>query len=366
MRKLSRPILLATLALSALHAPPALAHGDAVIDSHTAFSAWNITPGLSGLLVLTAVVYARGALRRRGSKSSIGLTRLRHVLFAGGLLALFIALQSPLDAIAERLFFGHQLQHLLLRMVGPMLLVLSRPQAALIAGLPRGVRRKVLGPVLANPTVSGTFSWLTRPWPAFVLFVLSLYVWQVPPIHAAALLNPALHYAMHVTMMLAGFIFFAMIFDLRDSPAGAPYGLRVFQLFATIVTNILLGSLTTLKSMVLYDVYDIQGRLFDMSPLADETAGGFVIWVPSSMMIIIAIILTMRGWNRIEVQRYARRYEWTGSNTAALEFPETAEELRMKVRGANLAVAQGLGLGVCTLFLVVMTTAVTVVSLSHT
>lgn len=358
------PGRLSACALLALAASPAQAHGTAVIDSHTALSTWNITPGISGLLVLSALVYLRGALRRRpGGKAPTGLVILRHLLFAGGLLALFAALQSPLDPIAERLFFAHQAQHLLLRMVAPMLLILSRPAPALIAGLPRRLRARILAPLLGNRRIGRAFTWLTRPWPAFWLFILSLYVWQVPPIHAAALTNPALHVSMHVSMMLAGFLFFAMIFDLRDSPAGAPFGKRVLLLFAVVVSNILLGALTTLKTVVLYDVYDIEGRLFAMTGLADETAGGFIIWVPSSMMIIIAIILTMHGWNRIETQRFARRYEWTGSNTAALEFPETAAELRLKVHAANRAAGQGLALGACALFVIVMTTAVTVASL---
>ncbi|HDZ74511.1 MAG TPA: hypothetical protein ENH55_17445 [Aurantimonas coralicida] len=54
---------------------------------------------------------------------------------------------------------------------------------------------------------------------SFVLFVLSLYVWQIPPVHNAALLNSLIHWAMHLTMLATGLLFFAMVFGRRDVPS---------------------------------------------------------------------------------------------------------------------------------------------------
>ena len=344
-----------------MSAPRTMAHGGEGLTEQTVWSAWNFTPEVSGLTALTLVIYLRGAVRRR---TSSGPQRpLRHLMFIAGILSLFLALQSPVDAMAEPMFLAHQIQHILLRMVGPMLIVLSYPEAVLIAGLPRQVRKRLIAPVLTNRRLSTVFSTLTRPWAAFWLFVLSLYVWQIPSVHNAALTNSAIHYAMHITMLIAGFLFFAMIFSRRDTKASHGHGLRIFLLFATIVSNILLGALTTLKEVVLYTAYDIEGRLFGILPLVDETGGGYIIWVPSSMMIIIAIIATFRGWNAAEERRFARRYEWTGSNSAALEFPETAAELRIKVAGPNRRMGQSLALGSLALFSIVLATAITVLQL---
>jgi putative membrane protein len=62
--------------------------------------------------------------------------RLRHLAFFGGLAALFIALQSPIEPISDHLFVAHQVEHMLLRTGAPMLLMLAAPQAALLRGLP--------------------------------------------------------------------------------------------------------------------------------------------------------------------------------------------------------------------------------------
>lgn len=131
-----------------LSASQAAAHGGGGLTDDTAWSAWNLTPEVSGLVALTLAIYLRGAIRRRpGATPRQGW---RHLLFGTGILTLFLALQSPVDAMGERLFVAHQIQHLLLRMVGPMLIVLAYPEAVLIAGLPRQVRKRVIAPLLAS------------------------------------------------------------------------------------------------------------------------------------------------------------------------------------------------------------------------
>ncbi len=340
-------------------AAPALAHGGEALTEQDIWLAWHLTPEVTGVVLFGALVYLRGALgRKQGTK---GRRIARHLMFAFGLASLFLALQSPIDPMGERSFFAHQIQHLLLRMLGPMLIVLARPEGILIRGLPRFLRRRVVGPLMASRGMARIGSALIRPWTAFGLFVGSLYFWQIPQVHNLALRNAPVHYLMHITMILGGFVFFAMIFNRRDDATSAYHGKRVLLLFIAILSNIFLGALTTLKTVVLYTAYDIEGRLFAATPLNDESGGGYIIWVPASMMCIVAIIILMRVWDDAENRRLSRRYEWTGSNTAALEFPQTAEELRIKVDTPNRRVAQGLGMGVMTLFLLVVATAISIV-----
>ncbi|WP_332873841.1 cytochrome c oxidase assembly protein [Aurantimonas marina] len=176
-----------------------------------------MTPEISGPILLILAVYARGAFRRRSVRRPVSV--IRHVLFMMGMLTLFLSLQSPIDPMGERLFLAHQIQHLILRMIGPMLVVLARPQGAPVAGLPKRVRRRVAAPLMKSGALSSAYNLLTRPLVSFVLFVLSLYVWQIPPVHNAALLNSLIHWAMHLTMLATGLLFFAMVFGRRDVPS---------------------------------------------------------------------------------------------------------------------------------------------------
>jgi|TARA_R110002110_G_scaffold3665_2_gene18921 putative membrane protein len=319
-------------------------------------------PALSPV-ALTAIVglvwlYLRGAGRARLVRERAGA--VRHSLFAAGAVLLALAFDGPLAGAGQRLFAAHQVQHLMIRLLGPMLIVLAHPWPVLRAGLPRGMRRglrrfgdppawKFVARVLARLDVS------------FVLLIAALYLWQVPALHNAALAMPPLALAAHGGMALAGLNFFAVVLDRRDAPEGAIQSLRLLALVGVIVSNILLGSLTTMKEIVLYSGYDVAGRLWNFAPLADETVGGYTIWVPSSFVIIAAIILVLNGWNAAEVRRWNARHNWTGSNAAALEFPETAYELRLKVTEPNRRMGRTLALVSAAMFATVMITGATII-----
>tara|TARA_R110002124_G_scaffold127318_2_gene287229 strand:+ start:4184 stop:5293 length:1110 start_codon:yes stop_codon:yes gene_type:complete len=346
------------LAAALLLPASAWAHGGEGLLEADAWSAWSLTPEISGPILVLLAIYIRGAVRRRAVSQPVSTAR--HALFAGGMLALFLSLQSPIDPMGERLFLAHQIQHLLLRMLGPMLVVLAHPQGLLIAGLPEALRGRLVAPVLANGAILGLYRRLTGPVTAFLLFLLSLYVWQIPPVHNAALLDPVIHWAMHLTMLAAGFLFFAMIFDRRDLPSAPPHFLRIVLLFAAILSNILLGAITVFKTSVLYTAYDIEGRLFGIAPLTDETAGGFILWVPASMMAIIAVIIVIHDWNLTEKKRLRRGYDIAGP-AAAAGGPDQAD--RGHPAEVNKRLGLLLGLGALTLFGLIIGTGVFVVSL---
>ncbi|NKX75737.1 cytochrome c oxidase assembly protein [Rhodobacteraceae bacterium R_SAG3] len=319
-------------------------------------------PALSpvALALTTGLVwlYIRGTSRPRLVRERVGA--VRHALFTVGVVLLAIAFVGPLATAGPRLFAAHQVQHLMIRLLGPMLIVLAYPWPVLRAGLPYGIRH-ALGRFSDRPATRSAARILTRLDVSFVLLIAALYLWQVPALHNAAIAIQSLALLAHLSMALAGLNFFAVVLDRRDAPEGAIQSLRLLALVGVVVSNILLGSLTTMKETVLYTGYDIAGRLWDFTPLADETAGGYTIWVPSSFVIIAAIILVFNGWNAAEVRRWNARNDWTGSNAAALEFPETAHELRLKVADPNRRMGRTLALASAAMFATVMITAATII-----
>ncbi|PHR62814.1 MAG: hypothetical protein COA47_01785 [Robiginitomaculum sp.] len=336
----------------------ASAHGGEYLANETAWLHWNLTPEMMVTSVLVLIVYWRGMARRRHVLNPPSVWR--HVSFFAGIAVVFLALQSPIDPIAERLFSVHQIQHLLLRMLGPMLITLSWPQGVLIAGLPVSIRRQVLAPTVSNGVLQSVFQFLSRAPVAFVVFLTSLYFWQIPIIHNAAILNGALHYVMHITMLAAGLLFFYLMFDRRGSPAGIPYPVRILMLIGAAISNTLIGSITTLKTVVVYTAYDIDGRLFGLTPLADESIGGYVMWMPASMMCLIAILLVLHAGGKQEERHYARSTEWTASNSAALAYPETAEELRIKVKTVNRSMGLTLAMVSASMFILALSTVIAI------
>ncbi|MGH7097098.1 MAG: cytochrome c oxidase assembly protein [Stellaceae bacterium] len=110
------------------------------------WSRWDLPPGIVLPFAALAVLYAAGLHRRRGRR---GAGRARDMAFPGALLAIFMVLCSPLDALSEHLFWIHQIQHLVLAMLAPILVMLAAPQAALIAR--RGLRQAATPAAAANP-----------------------------------------------------------------------------------------------------------------------------------------------------------------------------------------------------------------------
>ena len=337
-------------------AMPALAHGGDALAAHDLWTAWRFSPEIVIATGLVLFVYLRGMVRRKAIRNPV--PAWRHAAFLAGVALIFIALQSPIDPFAERAFWIHQIQHLLLRMAGPALLAISTPEGVLVAGLPRWARRSILRPLAQSRAMRGLSGFLGNALVVFVLFMASLIVWQVPSIHNAALLNPYLHYLMHVTMLLAGMLFFWRIFSRVGPPKGLRYGVRVLMLIGSSLLSIVLGSLTTLKEHVLYTAYDVHGRLFVESALSDEQSGGFIIWISGPMMALIPLLIIMFSWDRNETRRYQDRFARPMSNSQALEFPETAEELWIKVEKPNRDTRLGLFAIAFSMFVMVMGLAI--------
>ena len=317
-----------------------------------------LSPVVLAALIGLIWLYWRGAARPRPIGERVG--PVRHLLFAIAILLFILAFDAPLAPTGQQLFAVHQVQHLIVRLLGPMLFILAHPWPVLRAGLLRNWRHRLrdLGQWRPVGLAAGLLSRLDV---SFILLVSSLYLWQVPAMHNAALAIPPLALLAHMSMVLTGLLFFSIIFDRRDAPEGAVQSLRLFALIGIIVSNILLGSLTTLKSVALYAGYGVAVRLWGFTPLADETIGGYTIWVPSSILLIVAIIVVFNGWNAAEVRRWNARHDWSGSNTAALAFPETADELRVKVATPNRRMSRTLALTAATMFAIVMITTTTLV-----
>ena len=316
----------------------ALAQPDSVSAS-TVWSTWDLTPDIVVPTILVLATYAAGLLGRPGAFEA---KPWRHAAFFWGVSATFLSLASPLDAFADHLFFMHQIQHMLLREIGPMLIALSQPQGVLIAGLPSWLRRNGLAPVLASRVTRSIFGLLTRPVVVTPLFVASLYLWQWPPLHNLAITNEGVHYAMHLSMLAAGLLFFWRVFDHRPAPKGTRFGARLMMLWLAVLSNIPIGAYTTFKSRELYPAYDVVGRLFPISPMTDERLGGFIMWVPSSMMMLLAVVVVAHAWAANEEKVDDRRIAVAGT-AAGLPGGPTTAALMAGQRPKNRALALGLG-----------------------
>lgn len=239
---------------------------------------WSFSPIILGGILLSGALYAAGGRRTGGRGRRPGAA----AMFYGGLGLVYLALQSPLDALADHLFAVHQLQHLVLLQIVPLLVLWPAPQGRLIAGLPSALRRTVVAPLFAARPLRRLFAALTGPIGTTLFFVLMVLLWDLPSVHDAALRNERLHDLMHATMLVAGLFYWWRILDHRPSPPATSEIARFFMLQSAMMAMTLVGGYLTIKGAVLYTAYD----RFDLavSPLTDEAAGGAVMWLLGAVM----------------------------------------------------------------------------------
>ncbi|OCC25083.1 hypothetical protein MB02_05035 [Croceicoccus estronivorus] len=280
-----------------LLAAPASAHGDHVAAGASPWTMWAVSPEILLGLIVAGLIYWRG------SRHGLVDRQWRILAFNGGLAALFIALISPVEELADHIFAVHQVEHMLLRTVAPMLIFLSRPQAALVRGLPDGVSRFFAG----RGWIRRVVDVLRFPPLATVLFLASSYFWMLPHYHDLAIMDKPIHYLWHVSLLLSGLIFFSVIFDRRPPPHGPGLGTRLAMFVAAALGNILLGAFLTFKTIPLYSAYLALGHMWNVSMLTDEQTGGVIMWIPGTMMFAVSAVLVIYRWGSEETRDVDRR-----------------------------------------------------------
>src|SRR6185503_14084014 len=110
----------------------------------------------------TCIIYMCGWWKlRRQMPQRYGTSRL--ISFMSGLAVIIIAIASPLDAFASLLLVAHMIQHLLLLMVAPPLILYGAPYLPILRGLPSRVFKHGAGPFLASPGLQKSIRRLTHP-----------------------------------------------------------------------------------------------------------------------------------------------------------------------------------------------------------
>ncbi len=293
--------------------PAALAHGG-VDPGDNLWLAWN-TGNLLPTLFLFAAAYLYVNGLGRWERPSHPITTWHKVSFFSGLLVIFLALQSPIDPLAEHYFFVHQAQHLMIRMVGPMLVLLGAPLTPMLRGLPLWLLQGGVRSLVRRRWARNAYYRLTNPIFAVGMFLGALYLWQVPFLHDAAVRNDYIHELMHVTMLFSGFLFWWLVIDPKPHRSRMHYGLRVLYLGLIVLPNTVLGAAITFSRGLMYQSYSDFPQPIMLDAIIDQQLGGLLLWVVGDMMSIVAAGIVMVMWYQKEQERDRLEAAQRGSQT---------------------------------------------------
>jgi cytochrome c oxidase assembly factor CtaG len=251
---------------------------------------WSIPPVATFALLLTAVVYLRGwiNLRRAGSSE---LPPWRAGSFLAGLFLLWIALASPLDTFSGFVLTAHMLQHMLLMMVSPPLILLGAPLIPIVRGLPRFAAREFAGPFLNWPPANRLGTALTNPICALILMGVVMFVWHTPRLYELALSSSSWHQVEHACFFLASIIFWWPVVQPWPSRAQWPRWAMVPYLFVGDLQNTILSAILVFSDQVLYPSYILTPRLFGFSAQQDQAAAGAIMWVLGGFAYVFPAVI---------------------------------------------------------------------------
>ena len=251
---------------------------------------WAIPPAATFAIVLTALVYLRGwwLLRRAGSPD---VPPWRGVSFLSGLFTLWVALASPMDVFNSFILTAHMLQHMLLMMVAPPLILLGAPLVPMVRGLPVFAAREFAGPFL-NWSVAGRVgSALTHPVIALLLMGVAMFAWHTPALYELALRSAAWHQTEHACFFLTSIIFWWPVVQPWPSRAQWPRWAMVPYLLIADLQNTALSAILTFSDRVLYPSYSGVPRLFGLSAMEDQIAAGAMMWVVGSLAFVVPAVV---------------------------------------------------------------------------
>jgi cytochrome c oxidase assembly factor CtaG len=212
----------------------------------------------------------------------------RMPYFLVGIALLLLDLVSPIDTLGDRyLFSAHIVQHFLLALVIPPVLLLGTPRWFAAAALKHSSLHG-LEHVLGQPPVS----WL--------LGVGTMLAWHIPALFNAALANDGLHIFQHLSFLVTGTIFWWPILGPLEERR-LPMLSAVSYLFSACLCCSLLGAFLTFGPIGLYPAYlNPPTRLWGLDPKSDQQLGGMLMWVPGCFVYLAGILSTVMRWYEME------------------------------------------------------------------
>lgn len=253
---------------------------------------WSPPVTVDALLLFSLLLYLRGWILLQRS-SSRRLRWYHLAAFLGGLSALWLSIGSPLSAFDEASLTVHMIQHILLMLIAPPLLLLGAPALPFLHGMPQWLLRKVIAPVFRTTAVQSLWKFLSHPVICWFISAAALIMWHVPAAFEHALRSDALHDIEHVSFLTTSLLFWWPVVQPYPSEARWARWTIPMYLFLGMFPSGALGAFLTFCDRVLYPSYLTRPPLFGLTPLEDQIVAGSLMWVLGIFICAVPAVLIM-------------------------------------------------------------------------
>ncbi|MEW2292398.1 cytochrome c oxidase assembly protein [Streptomyces sp. NPDC006743] len=267
---------------------------------------WSADPFFLVACLLGLGLYGWGVvrLRRRGDSWPVG----RTIAYVVGVLTVALVMCTKLNDYGMVMFSVHMVQHMVISMLSPILILLGAPITLALRALPVAAVRGRKGPreLLLALLHSRYVRIITHPAFTIPLFVASLYALYFTPIFDFLMGSRAGHIAMMVHFLAVGVAFFWPIMGIDPGPHRPGYLMRMLELFAGMPFHAFFGIALMMGSTPMVDTFRNPPASLGIDALSDQTAAGGIAWAFSEVPSVLVLLALLFQWYRSE-QRQARR-----------------------------------------------------------
>ncbi|WP_018546618.1 cytochrome c oxidase assembly protein [Streptomyces sp. LaPpAH-108] len=266
---------------------------------------WSADPFFLIACLAGLGLYAWGVvrLRRRGDQWPVA----RTVSFAVGVLTIGLVMCTKLNDYGMVMFSVHMVQHMIISMLSPILLLLGAPMTLALRALPTAGKGRT-GPreLLLALLHSRYMRVITHPAFTIPMFIASLYALYFTPLFDFLMGSPLGHIAMMVHFLAVGVVFFWPIIGVDPGPHRPGYLMRMLELFAGMPFHAFFGIALMMASEPMVKTFQHPAASLGIDALSDQNAAGGIAWGFSEVPSVLVLIALLFQWYGSE-QRQARR-----------------------------------------------------------
>ena len=251
---------------------------------------WEFAPAVSAAVAVAAALYLWGAWRVRRDHPARPWPRWRTGTFLGALAVVVIATQSGIGAYDGVLVWDHMIQHLLLLMVAPPLLVISQPVTLLLHS-----SRNPVHTWAKRAVRSRVASILT--WPPFGLgaYIATVVVTHLTSLAAVIATSETAHNAEHVLYLMVGYLFYLPLLGREPIRWRVSYPIRLLVLILAMPVDTFTGL-----------VLGYEPRGFPAtgprppgspSPVTDVHWAGALMWIGGDAIMLAFMMVIVLLWS---------------------------------------------------------------------
>ncbi|MFD8642502.1 cytochrome c oxidase assembly protein [Streptomyces zaomyceticus] len=243
-------------------------------------------------------------LRRRGDAWPVS----RTVSFTIGVLTIALVMCTKLNDYGMVMFSVHMVQHMVISMLSPILLLLGAPMTLALRALPVAGRGST-GPreLLLKLLHSRYMKVVTHPGFTIPMFIASLYALYFTPLFDFLMGSKPGHVGMMVHFLMVGIVFFWPIMGVDPGPHRPGYVMRMLELFAGMPFHAFFGIALMMASEPMVQAYANPPASLGIDALTDQNAAGGIAWAFSEIPSVLVLIALVYQWYHSEQRQAVRK-----------------------------------------------------------